>query len=182
MNAGKKFENCFRDSIPSDTYFLRLNDPAQSFSNPDSLRFSLKNPFDCLLFRTPYLYAFELKSTLGALSFYVDGDSSRSVNIKRCQIEGLQKASQYKNCHAGLIFNFRESAYSDGESTYFLPINVFMDFRATCGKKSINEKDIVALGSFTIPQTKKRTKYSFDVDRLLDHLEGGDAVGEYMDI
>lgn len=172
MNVGKEFEKDFSRGIPDDCFKLRLNDPAQSFANPDSLRFSPKNPFDYLLFRAPVLLALELKSTQGAISFWREDSQNKTASIKKCQIEGLNNAAKYKDVVAGLVLNFRQS-----EATYFLPIADFLSFRDSTQKKSINEKDIIALGAFPIPQTKKRTKYAFDVEALLNYAERRCASG-----
>lgn len=167
MNAGKDFEQQIKASIPPDVYELRIKDPAASFASPDSLRFSPNNPFDYLLFRSPTLFALELKTTTGAISFHRDDDPARkSVMIKKCQIEGLRKAAEHDGIAAGFLLNFRES-----EATYFLPIADFLAFRAQSAKKSINEKDIIELGAFVVPQVKKRTKYSFDITSMLDYAE-----------
>lgn len=168
MNAGKDFEQQIKASIPPNVYDLRIKDPAASFASPDSLRFSPNNPFDYLLFRSPTLFALELKTSTGAISFYCDDAPARkSVMIKKCQIDGLRKAGEHVGIAAGFLLNFRES-----EATYFLPISDFLTFRAQNTKKSINEKDLIALGAFLVPQTKKRTKYSFDVNAMLDYAEG----------
>lgn len=168
MNPGKVFEQSFRDSIGKDSYYLRINDPAQSFSNPESLRFSPKNPFDCLIFRSPYLYTFELKSTIGALSFFTSDSPTRSVNIKRCQIEGLTSSAKFPNVVSGFILNFRDKAH-----TYFLPIKSFTEFATSTKKKSINENDVISLNAYLIPQTLKRTKYHFDIDSFLKNASKG---------
>ena len=62
INIGKRFENNFRDSVSDDILYYRLKDSAQSFGNSNHLRFSSKNPFDCLLYKSPSLFALELKS------------------------------------------------------------------------------------------------------------------------
>ena len=61
-NVGKRFEENWKASIPSDVFYYRLKDQAQSFGGCSNLRFSSKNPCDCFLFSSPYMYALELKS------------------------------------------------------------------------------------------------------------------------
>jgi recombination protein U len=165
MNPGKSFEQDFFARLPEQVYKLRLPDPAASFSSPTTLRFSNKNPFDFLLYRYPNLYALELKSRIGAISFYVESDPDRSVDIKKWQIEGLQKSSQTLGIISGFVLNFRDKAH-----TYFLPISSFLDFAAKTNKKSINENDVISLGAYLIPQTLKRTKYSFCIDQFLTSI------------
>ena len=53
-NIGKKFENNWKASMPNDIFYYRLKDQAQSFGGASKLRFSLKNPCDCFLFKFPY--------------------------------------------------------------------------------------------------------------------------------
>lgn len=164
MNPGKDFERQFIDSVKFGTFVQRLSDPAASFSSPTTLRFSNKNPFDFLLYRYPHLYALELKSRIGAISFYTESAPDRSVDIKKWQISGLSKAVETPGVIAGFILNFRDKAH-----TYFLPISALLLFSGSTTKKSINESDVISLGAFLIPQTLKRTKYSFDVTSMLDY-------------
>jgi penicillin-binding protein-related factor A (putative recombinase) len=163
MNVGKSFEQDFFARLPESVYKLRLPDPAASFSSPSSLRFSNKNPYDFLLYRYPHLFALELKSRIGAISFYVEDSPNRAVDIKKWQIEGLKEAASHPGVIAGFVLNFRDKA-----TTYYLPIQSFLSFTGSTTKKSINENDVISLGAFKIPQTLKRTKYSFDVTSMLD--------------
>lgn len=163
MNVGKSFEQDFFARLPESVYKLRLPDPAASFSSPSSLRFSNKNPYDFLLYRHPYLFALELKSRIGAISFYTEDSPTRTVDIKKWQITGLLDASSHPGVIAGFVLNFRDKA-----NTYYLPIASFLSFAGSTTKKSINESDVTSLGAFKIPQTLKRTKYSFDISSMLD--------------
>lgn len=164
MNVGKSFEQEFFSHLPESVYKLRLPDPAASFSSPSSLRFSNKNPYDFLLYRYPHLFALELKSRIGAISFYTEDSPTRTVDIKKWQIDGLRSASSHPGVLAGFVLNFRDKAH-----TYYLPIASFLSFAGSTTKKSINEKDIIYLGAFKIPKALKRTKYSFDITSMLDY-------------
>lgn len=160
INMGKQFEQQFRESIPSDLYYLRLKDPASSFGDNTALRFSVTNPFDCLLFSSPYLFPIELKSTKGT-SFSFKGSSPM---IKKTQIEGLTHAVEYKNIIAGFIFNFREPT----NRVYFLHINNFNEFAESTTKSSINEKDIVASGAVEIESKLKKVKYTYHIKEFIE--------------
>ena len=69
---GKLFEEQWKRSIPEDVYYLRLKDNPSSFGKDSSfVRFTLNNPFDCLVFYNGFLFPLELKST-----------SSKSISIQ----------------------------------------------------------------------------------------------------
>ena len=160
MNAGKRFEQDFKNSIPPDTYYLRLHDSSIGFDIENSTqRFALKSPFDCILYHDGRMYCLELKSVLhGAISH-----AGSSPKIKSHQIDELIKASQF-DIVAGFILNFR-----DTENTYFLPIAQFDFLRQESLKKSFNEKDIRGL-SIEIPHKKLKVNYRYDLRILV----GGD--------
>lgn len=171
MNPGKDFERQWISSLHPNVFCQRLSDPAASFSSPASLRFSNKNPFDFLLYRYPHLYALELKSRIGAISFFTPDAPDRSVDIKKWQIEGLKKSAEHQGVISGFVLNFRDKAH-----TYFLPISAFLSFSGSTSKKSINESDVISLGAYLIPQTLKRTKYAYDIDAFLDYASNSTSI------
>lgn len=172
MNEGKRFEQDFRNSITTDMYYLRIRDNPQSFEN--TARFTLTNPYDCLIFYKSNLFCLELKSTIStSLSFWKE-DSDKSANIKKCQIEGLTDASKHDNIVSGFILNFRNT-----EHTYFLDIKDFIKFTNKTSKKSINEKDIIEHNGIIIAQHKKRTRYTYQMRNWLDFMTTNGAGGEY---
>lgn len=155
-NPGKRFETDFKNSIPDDTYYLRLHDSSIGFDIENSTqRFALKSPFDCVLYRKGKMYALELKTTLLSSVSYLGS----SPMIKEHQIKELIKASEY-GITAGFILNFRKT-----EHTYFLPIAQFEFLRQTLDKKSFNEKDLQGL-VIEIPQRKLRVNYRYDLSVL----------------
>ncbi|MBU3186503.1 hypothetical protein [Clostridium estertheticum] len=165
VNAGKVFENSFKESIPSNCYYLRLKDPASSFGAQDNktLRFSITNPFDCLLFNSPNLFTLELKSTKGtAFSF-----KGKTPMIKAKQIEGLSHAAKFEDIIPGFIFNMREPT----NRTYFLHINNFNKFIASTEKSSINEKDIIDAGAMVIDCRLKKVKYAYRIREFIDEIK-----------
>jgi recombination protein U len=160
MNQGKVFENNFKASIPTDTYYLRLHDSSVGFDIENSTqRFALQSPYDCILYRNGKMFALELKSVQnGAISF-----SGVSPKIKRHQIDELIKAAQF-GIISGLVLNFRNT-----ENTYFLPIAHFEFFRQNSTKKSFNEKDVEGI-SVKLPHRKLKVNYRYDITNLV----GGD--------
>jgi len=166
-NQGKIFEDSFRDSIDqSKIYYYRLRDSASSFGGGnDSLRFSIKNDYDCFLYLYPNYYPCELKSNQGT-SFSIQKEKEeKGKDIKLHQIEGLTKASNYNGIYAGLILNFRTV-----EHTYWLDIKAFNEFNKNTIKKSINEKDIIEYGGVLIGQRKKKVRYSYDIDKMIEDI------------
>lgn len=162
-NVGKIFEDDFKNSIDeSIIYYERIKDPATSFGgNNSNIRFSSKNPYDNYAYKYPYFFALELKSTKNkSLSYSLDDNKSM---IKKCQIEGLTRASEYDGVIAGIIFNFRTQ-----EKTFFLNIEDFNKFVNDTNKKSININDIIDYGGILIPQYKKRVRYRYETDKLFN--------------
>lgn len=162
MNEGKVFENNFRKSVPSDIFYLRLKDSATSFGQDSvATRFTLRNPYDILMFNGINLFCFELKSTSGT-SFSIQFDKKdTSKMIKKHQIDGLTDAQKYNKVIAGFILDFRKSG------TWFISIDDFNSFLSKTTKKSINEKDVIDNGGIKIDKTKKIKNYKYDVNGLL---------------
>lgn len=152
MNEGKRFEQNFKKSVPKDVYYLRLQDSANGFDQTsDTLRFAAKSPYDCILFKDDTMYALELKSTKGkSISF-----SGSSPMIKQHQIDELTRASKF-GIKAGFVFDFRE------QKTFYVPILAFSDFVLTTDKKSINIKEVEAIG-VEIPKKKLKVNYRYDL-------------------
>lgn len=155
-NQGKRFEADFKNSIPADTYYLRLHDSSIGFDIKNSTqRFALKSPFDCILYRSGRMYCLELKSVeKGAISY-----TGSNPKIKEHQIKELIKASEH-GITSGFILNFRKT-----EHAYFLPIAQFEFLRQTLDKKSFNEKDLQGF-VIEIPQRKLRVNYRYDLSVL----------------
>jgi recombination protein U len=166
-NVGKDFEDQFRDSIPENIYFYRLRDPANSFSgNSRNLRFTIKNDYDCFLFKPPCFYPCELKSTKGT-SFSIQRDKEeKGKDIKLNQIKGLTKAGTHPEIYAGFYLNFR----SNHNHTYWLNIKDFNKFNETTEKKSINEKDVIKFSGIEIKSELKKVRYKYDIEDLIEKI------------
>lgn len=129
------------------------------------MRFSRKNPFDFILFDTEHgkLYALELK-TVNKKSISFERTGGESGEIHRHQIEGLRKWSQYKGTVCGFVIEFRPIA-----TTLFIDIDAFCKLMELCPKKSFTVEDLKTYGipHFIIPQARKKTHCSYDIDSLL---------------
>ena len=170
-NVGKKFEESWKKSVPEDVYYLRLHDSANSFNqNSSTLRFSMKSPYDNLLFdgKTRTLYCLELKSAEGkSMSFEREKGDNKTANIKHHQIESLTKASKYNGMVVGLILNFRFED-KDTEMTYFQSITDFNRMIGDLTKKSFNIIDLLKYNPVRIEQTKKKVNYTYNVAKFLE--------------
>jgi hypothetical protein len=165
LNRGKLFELALKKSVPDYALLYRLPDAAQSFGCSNNLRFSRKNPFDFFLFDSMrgILYGIEAK-TVNGKSISFERNKSESGVIHYHQIQGLKEYSSYENTVFGFVIEFREI-----ETTVFIKIEDFDLLINTLDKKSFNYNDLKdsGLDYYIIPQTKKRTQYTYDLDHLL---------------
>lgn len=163
MNDGKAFERDWKDSTPNNFYIYKIRDPAQSFGPTKITKYSIKNPFDYIMYDHTLLYALELKSTCDTnISFEIPNEYHGTCKIKLHQIEAL-KTAKSKGLLAGFILNFRSN-----DKTYFIEISDFTNFAYGTYKISINQNDIVGLRHLVIQQRKKRTRQSYDVKRFTE--------------
>ena len=171
-NEGKIFETIFKSSSPSFLKVVRIPDPPQSFTKREDTRFSKKNPYDFECFDSAHRiqYSLELKTTSQKyLSYHTsaeDEKEKKGANIQWHQIEGLTAASEYDNCIAGFMFNFR---LDNGEQfLYFMNIKDFNKFRMSTNKRSLNIMDISLNGGVKIRGEKLRKNYRWNLDEFLE--------------
>lgn len=172
-NTGKIFEEDFKKSIDKDRCLIvRLNDQPQSFVK--SAKFSLKSPCDYLLFdsKTKIFMPIELKTTkYKSITFEnITEENPKDAMIHKHQIEGLLDFSKYDGCMAGFLLNFRTED-TGSQRTYYISVQNFVDMCNKINKKSINEIDLIKIGkAIKIVGVKKRTRYAWDINQLLDKL------------
>lgn len=159
QNEGKKFESDIRASVPYTCWIYRLRDNASSFSGGTNTRFASTNICDYIAFddisRTLFLW--ELKSTKS---------TSISLNmIRQNQIDGLLEASKH-NLVAGFILNFR----NENNDTFFMHIDKFIKMINSLNKKSFNVKDLYEYGAIKIENIKKRTRYTYMMQNLINEI------------
>lgn len=164
-NIGKVFEEQIIKSVPDYVLSYRLPDSAQSFGINEKLRFSRKSPFDYLLWDSHkhILYALEMKTVKGkSISFERSKEESREIHYH--QIEGLNYWSGFDGIICGFIIEFRQI-----ETTVFIDIKNFNDLIHQVSKKSFNIDDLKnsKLPYVVIPQKKRRTRYIYDIEKLL---------------
>lgn len=159
QNEGKKFEADLKSSIPDTCWLYRLRDNASSFANGTNTRFTSTNICDYILFDdiTKTMFLIECKSTKGT--------SIPLSMIRDNQIKGLKDAGNHMLV-AGFLINFR----NDKNDTYFISINNFSDMINDIKKKSFNIKDLETFGAIKIESTKKRTRYTYNIQKMINEL------------
>lgn len=167
-NIGKIFESCIQKSVPDYALMYRLPDSAQVFGGNSKLRFSRKNPFDYILWDSKRfkLFALELKTkSKHSISFERSKDESGDIHYH--QIKGLRQWNQYNGIVCGFIIEFR-----DLETTFFLDIESFDKLIQKINKKSFTLDDLRDnnIPYIVIPQTKLRTRYSYDLEDFLNRI------------
>ena len=157
QNPGKIFEQSIKDSVPNTCWIYRFRDNAASFGNGNNTRFASSNICDYLLFdddsRT--LYLLELKST--------QSTSLPLSMIRDNQIKSLQEASEH-NLVAGFICNFR----NENNDTFFIEICDFVKMMENINKKSFNINDLKNNNAIQINSRKKRTRYTYDIQKFVN--------------
>lgn len=178
QGIGKIFEQQLSCSVPEYVLWYRLHDPAQAFGGGDKSRFSLKNPFDILMWDSHrrILYAIEAKTASGeSISFERIKTDKGMIHLH--QIEGLNKWNAYPGVVCGLFIEFRKL-----EKTIFLDIESMNKIMDAIPKKSFSIKDLDKnnIPYFVIPQSKKRTRHTYDLDCFLSRNDnlGNRTKGE----
>ncbi|NWO18190.1 Holliday junction resolvase RecU [Leptotrichia sp. oral taxon 223] len=159
MNAGKKFENDFKNSIDTNEIFLhRFKDGTTGTVNGQMVRFKNKNLCDFLLFKDGLLVLVELKSFLGKSMPF--SNIKDTVDEQQTFLYNLRLEAKKNNVKAYMILNFR-----DLSETYAIDIHNFDEFYKMTNKKSINIDEVRQLGK-QLSQQKKRTSYRYEIDGL----------------
>lgn len=171
MNSGKRFEQCFSESIPNEIYFIRIKDSANNFGRTATSHFATVNPYDFLLFENGYLFPMELKSTKST-SISIQMTDEKGKDIKRHQIISLTQSREHEGVLAGFLFDFRNERIN---KTYWMDIRDFNEYMSHTTKKSINPADIVQYHGIEVNKTLLRVRYKYDVVKLLaDIVERGE--------
>lgn len=166
MNSGKVFEQQFIKSLPDSFYKLRLHDSASSFGQDSkSVRFSMKSPFDFVLYHFPIMYCLELKTTKST-SFSFERCKEEKKEIHYHQIEALKSAQSNRGIVSGFVLDFRNG------DTFFMSINDFCKFMDESSKKSINQNDCIHYGAILINKQKLKVHYKYDLEKLFSKIEG----------
>lgn len=159
QNEGKKFEADLKSSVPDTCWLYRLRDNASSFANGTNTRFTSSNICDYILFDdiTKTLFLVECKST--------KGKNIPLSMIRDNQIKGLKDAGNHMLV-AGFLINFRNKK----NDTYFITIDKFLNMINGIRKKAFNIKDLENFGAIKIESTKKRTRYTYNIQKMINEL------------
>ena len=158
QNNGKRFETNFKNSVPKDTYIYRLKDGSASWDKGTRTRFQAKNICDFILYKKPYLFLLELKST--------KGKNLPNSNVKTNQLEGLLEASKYDGIICGIVIEFSEQ-----NATYFIEISQYKRFLKNMSRKSL-PLDYVAKNGVKIDTEKMRVNSKFDIEKMIKDIVG----------
>ena len=174
-NVGKRFEEDFQKSVPSYCFVHRLKDSAQSYNNSRATSFTWDNPCDFFLYdsNAHLLYAIECKtSKYKSMSVQLKKDDNSSSMVKFHQINSLEKMSGYDGIIPGFFFNFRhfEGEENYFEATYFQNVKDFITMMNNIDKKSFNELDLLTNNAIKIFGSKKRTRYTWNIDEFLKSM------------
>ena len=159
-NAGKKFEDCWKESANKleNIWIYRLRDNAASFGKGSNTRFTSYNMCDYIMWddNTKTFYCLELKSTKS---------TSFSLHcIRNNQIKELTEASKH-DLIAVFIVNF----INENNDTYFIEISDFNNMIKETQKKSFNIKDLERYNATYIKSKLKKTNYGYDVQDFVEN-------------
>ena len=158
-NAGKKFENNFKNSVNTDEIFLhRFKDGTTGTVNGQMIRFKNKNLCDFLLFKDGLLVLVELKSFLGKSMPF--SNIKDTVDEQQTFLYNLRLEAKKNNVKAYMILNFR-----DLSETYAIDIHNFDEFYKMTNKKSINIDEVRQIGK-QLFQHKKIKSFRYMIDDL----------------
>ena len=146
--------------MPCTCWIYRLRDNASSFANGTNTRFTSSNICDYFLLDdiSKELFLIECKSTKGI--------SIPLTMVRDNQIQGLLDASKHALV-AGFLVNFRNTT----NDTFFISINNFIRMAENLNKKSFNIKDLSKYDALRIQSTKKRTRYTYDIQKMIQDLK-----------
>ena len=102
--------------------------------------------------------------------FLIECKSTKSTSIpltmiRDSQIKGLQEASKH-DLVTGILVNFR----NENNDTFFIEIDDFVTMMNSINKKSFNIKDLESIGATRVESTKKRTRYTYNIEKLVGEL------------
>lgn len=163
QNKGKVLEDEFKKSCEEqDIWIERIKDNQLSYSTTFS---TSQNKYDFHCFDGEVLYGVECKRThLSSLTVERNKDDNKV--IKLYQIKSLVKDNEYKNILCAFLLDFQTSG-----QTYLLSIDDFMEWYNNSDKKSISEKEVIALNPIIVQKELKITKYRYDIQTAFKQLK-----------
>lgn len=132
-----------------------------------------RNRYDYLLYKKPYLFPLELKSTQSQRFSFV----GENPDIKEHQIKALTEDNKYEGSTCGLLLNFREPK----NRLFFIHIEDFNNYiyaaqnglqenyKSKINRSSIPLRICEEIG-IEIESSLKRTRYFYRLDKLIKEL------------
>lgn len=158
MNSGKRFENNFRLSVPSNVFYYRFKDGTSSWDKGTITRFQHKNICDSMLFYQNKLFLIECKST--------KGKSLPLSRVRENQVTELLEASKYEGIIAGLIIEF-----SDIKEYYFLEINQLLSYTFEFPHKKSIPVQYLRDNSYKISHELKKVNVRLDIKDFVENYK-----------
>lgn len=85
--------------------------------------------------------------------------------IRENQVIGLKEASKH-NLVAGILINFR----NENNDTFFMLIEEYLELVNEIHKKSFNISDLEKAGITRIQSERKRTRYRYNINKMVEEL------------
>lgn len=145
VNRGKQFEKQIARSLKliPDCFTYRLIDSCNGYAG-------VYNICDFLVFKSPYLFFFECKST--------QSGTWNIKNLTKNQYNDLLVASTITDCIAGILLWF-----AGHHRTVFIEINELQKYVST-GRKSIAFKHLNEIKHFVVPSTQRLVLDTYQID------------------
>lgn len=155
-NRGKEFEKTIKESFEkvAGVDIERIKDSPSRYAG-------VSNKCDYTVFRKPCLHYIECKEYNGA--------SLPLSKIRENQLNELPKKEKVGGVTAGFIVWLQAK-----DRTFYVSATDLYNFFQTSGKKSFNP-ETAGVKVFDIPAKKKRVYYDYDLEKLLDYLEGNNG-------
>jgi penicillin-binding protein-related factor A (putative recombinase) len=168
MNSGKRFEQNWKNSVPSHIFFHRIKDSATSFSGGKFSKYTSSNPYDCFMFYDGFLFPMELKTSKEKRFSFQRSKSEKGKDIKLHQIDGLTQVRKFDRVISGFVFDCIE------HGTYWMDIVDFNKFYNESNRKSIGLNEIISYNGVEVNRAMKKINYKYYIEDLLKTLIKGE--------
>ena len=162
-NYGRVFEREFKESAEKQNiWIMKIADTYVPAKEASPSAFIPQQPCDFVVHFDGTLWLLELKSSQNRY-ITIQRDKNNTGMIKQHQYQQMYKHTcDCEHEKAMLVLQFER------EYTYGLLIQDFYRFLQETDKKSINKLDAVQYGAFNVEQKLARTRYYYNVKKLLE--------------
>ncbi|GFN32388.1 hypothetical protein [Paenibacillus xylaniclasticus] len=183
MNAGKKFEQSWKESCEKTSFYYHRLPDTMKWKKDDSSRFTLENPYDSLLYAKPHLFVLELKSTQKeSISFIPYSDSTKpyenpenklsGIMIKPHQVKALMHESTKDGVISGFVLNYRVNKSKKNpkpNEVFFVHIDDFLKYANISKMSSINREICRQIG-VKVEGRLKKVNYTYDIEKFVEDI------------